>query len=375
MKRDEFKFKENITQQELHDKAKEAISIYAPNKNVYRHIPFATDGLLPGERRVLYSMYNDIKAYPWVNYKKMALAIGASMTRHPHGDVNLYSTIVKLAQFWKNACVFIDGSGSFGNEVGDPAAAARYLECRISQFAYKCFFEDFSEDLVTMKQGFIEGIYEPEYLPARYPVALTKSCKAIGYGMYSQYPNYNFKELLEFTLKLMDNPNYDEIIYPDIPNNCDIIDDGQFDEIRRTGKGSIRMKSKVNIDYENNKIEIISVPPGTDLDTINKKIVEMGKSGELIGFVDIHNLNDKRNNKSKKKKNDKPAKLSIEVLFKPGTDLQKNLDLMYKKTSMITTSSYDLTLVDDYKIKHYTVRTLLSDAGVLAKLHEKKYSK
>ena len=361
MRKEDFKFNENITQKELHDKAKEAISIYAPNKNVYRHIPFATDGLLPGERRVLYSMYNDIKAYPWQNYKKMALAIGASMTRHPHGDTNLYNTIVKLAQFWKNACIFIDGSGSFGNEVGDPAAAARYLECRISQFAYKCYFEDFSEDLVTMKQGFIEGIYEPEYLPARYPVALTKSCKAIGYGMYSQYPNYNFKELVEFTLKLMDNPNYDTIIYPDIPNNCDIIDDGQFDEIRRTGKGSIRMKSKVNIDYENNKIEIISVPPGTDLDTINKKLVDMGKSGELIGFVDIHNLNDKRNNKSKKKKSDKPAKLSIEVLFKPGTDLQKNLDLMYKKTTMITTSSYDLTLVDDYKLKHYTVRTLLLD--------------
>ena len=233
------------------------------------------------------------------------------------------------------------------------------FEARLSKFAYKCYFEDFSEDLVDMKAGYIEGIYEPEYLPARYPVALTKSIKAIGYGMYSQFPNYNFKELVEFTLKLMDNPDYDKVIYPDIPNNCEIIDDGQFDEIRRTGKGNFRMKSKVNIDYEQNKIEVLSVPQGTDLASITEKIVEMGKSGELIGFVDVHNMNDKRNSKGKKK--NKEGKLSIEVLFKPGTDLNKNLDLLYKKTTMVMTASYDLTLVDDYKLRHYTVRTLLLD--------------
>ena len=361
MRKDEFKFNENITSKELKDEARDAISIYAPNKNVYRHIPFMNDGLLPSERRVLYAMYKDVKAFPWQNYKKLGLVLGASMVYHPHGETNLYNTTVKLAQPWKNACEFVDGSGSYGNEMGDPAAAYRYLEARLSKFAYKCYFEDFSEDLVDMKAGYIEGIYEPEYLPARYPVALTKSCKAIGYGMYSQYPNYNFKELVEFTLKLMDNPNYDTVIYPDIPNNCEIIDDGQFDEIRRTGKGNFRMKSKVKVDYENYKIEILSVPQGTDLATITAKLVEMGKSGELVGFVDVHNMNDKRNNKSKKKNKEKDAKLSIEVLFKTGTDLVKNLEIMYKKTTMIMTASYDLTLVDDYKLRHYTVRTLLLD--------------
>lgn len=361
MRKDEFNYKENLIPMELKDKAKEAISIYAPNKNVYRHIPFMTDGLLPSERRALYAMWKDVKAYPWNNYKKLGLVLGATMVYHPHGETNIYNTVVKLAQPWKNACEFVDGSGSYGNEMGDQASAFRYLEARLSQFAYKCYFEDFSEDLVDMRAGYIEGVFEPEYLPARYPVALTKSCKAIGYGMYSQYPNYNFKEIVEFTLKLMDDPNYDKVIYPDIPNKCEIIDDGQFDEIRRTGKGQFRMKSKVNIDYECNKIEILSVPQGTDLSSISNKIVEMGKSGELIGFIDIHNLNDKRNKNGKKRSKEKDAKLSIEVLFKPGTDLQKNLELMYKKTTMLMTASYDLTLVDDYKLRHYTVRTLLLD--------------
>lgn len=360
MRKDEFNYNENISVKELKDEARDAISIYAPNKNVYRHIPFMNDGLLPTERRVLYAMFKDVKAYPWQNYKKLGLTIGASMVYVPHGETNIYNIAVKLAQHWKNAIEFIDGSGSYGNEVGDPASAFRYLEARLSKFAYKCYFEDFSEDLVDMKAGYIEGVYEPEFLPSRYPVALTKSCKAIGYGMYSQYPNYNFKELCEFTLKLMDNPNYDKLLYPDIPNNCEIIDDGQFDEIRRTGKGSFRMKSKVKINYEQNKIEILSVPQGTDLATITEKLVEMGKSGELVGFVDVHNMNDKRNNKGKKNKG-KDAKLSIEVLFKPGSDLDKNLDLMYKKTTMVMTASYDLTLVDNYKLRHYTVRTLLLD--------------
>jgi DNA gyrase subunit A len=127
MRKDEFNFNENITVMELKDKAQDAISIYAPNKNVYRHIPFMNDGLLPSERRVLYAMFKDVKAFPWNNYKKLSLSMGAAMVYHPHGDTNIYNTIVKLAQYWKNACVFIDGSGSYGNEVGDDAAAWRYL--------------------------------------------------------------------------------------------------------------------------------------------------------------------------------------------------------------------------------------------------------
>lgn len=359
-KEDIGKFNENIKEMELKDKAYEAISVYAPNKNLYRHIPSMNDGLLPGERRLLFSMFYDIKAYPWANYKKMALAIGATMTRHPHGDVNIYNTAVKLARKWENACEFIDGSGSYGNIVGDEAASSRYLELRLSKFAYKCYFEDFDIDLMEMKPGFIEGVYEPEYLIPRYPVTLTKSNKSIGYGAYSQYPNYNFKELVEFTLKLMDDPSYDKLLYPDIPNNCEIVDDGQFDEIRRTGKGSFRMKSKVNINYEECKIEVLSVPQGTNLAAITEKVVEMGKSGELVGFIDVHNINDQRHNKSKKKKGEE-GKLSIEILFKPGSDLDKNLDLLYKKTTMLSTASYDLTLIDEYCSKHYTVRTLLLD--------------
>ena len=107
MRKDEFKFNENITSKELKDEARDAISIYAPNKNVYRHIPFMNDGLLPSERRVLYAMYKDVKAFPWQNYKKLGLVLGASMVYHPHGETNLYNTTVKLAQPWKNACEFV----------------------------------------------------------------------------------------------------------------------------------------------------------------------------------------------------------------------------------------------------------------------------
>lgn len=356
------KFTEHIIEGELATEAKKAISIFAPNKNVYRHIPFITDGLLPSERRVLYAMYKDVNALPKGNYKKLGLIIGAVMKYHPHGETNIYKTCVKLARPWKNAVEFIDGSGSYGNEMGKGASAFRYLEAKLSLFSLYCYFKDFDEAIVPMKDGYIDEITEPEYLPARYPAVLTKSCKAIGYGMYSEQPNYNFTEICEFVLRLMDNPDYDAIIYPDIPNGCEIIDDGQFDDIRRTGKGKFRMKSKANIDYENNKIEVLSVPMNTDLQQIKDKVIAMGKSGELVGYVDIHDQNDKRNGKKKRKKNSKEqAKLSIDILFKEGTDLDKALELLYKKTPMLTSAAYDLTLVDEYKLKEYTIRTLLLD--------------
>ena len=355
------KFKEHIIVSDLAEEAVSAISIFAPNKNIYRHIPFITDGLLPSERRVLYAMYADVKAFPKLGYKKLGLIIGAVMKYHPHGETNIYNTCVKLARPWKNAVEFIDGSGSYGNEMGDDASAFRYLEAKLSLFSLYCYFKDFDEDIVAMKEGYIDGIVEPEYLPARYPAVLTKSCKAIGYGMFSEQPNYNFKEVCEFTLKLMDDPSYDKIIYPDIPNGCEIIDDGQFDDIRKTGVGKFRMKSKVNVDYENNKIQVLSVPMNTDLQQIKDKIIAMGKSGELVGYVDIHDQNDKRNGKRKRKNNNGLAKLSIDILFKQGTDLDKSLELLYKKTPMLTSTAYALTLVDEYALKQYTVRTLLLD--------------
>ena len=355
------KFKEHIIVSELADEAISAISIFATNKNIYRHIPFITDGLLPSERRVLYAMYADVKAFPKLGYKKLGLIIGAVMKYHPHGETNIYNTCVKLARPWKNAVEFIDGSGSYGNEMGDDGSAFRYLEAKLSPFSIYCYFKDFDEDIVAMKEGYVDGIVEPEYLPARYPAVLTKSCKAIGYGMFSEQPNYNFKELCEFTLKLMDDPNYDKIIYPDIPNGCEIIDDGQFDDIRKTGVGKFRMKSKVNVDYENNKIQVLSVPMNTDLQQIKDKIIAMGKSGELVGYVDIHDQNDKRNGKRKRKNTKELAKLSIDILFKQGTDLDKSLELLYKKTPMLTSTAYALTLVDEYRLKEYTVRTLLLD--------------
>lgn len=355
------KFKEHIIVSDLAEEAVSAISIFAPNKNIYRHIPFITDGLLPSERRVLYAMYADVKALPKLGYKKLGLIIGAVMKYHPHGETNIYNTCVKLARPWKNAVEFIDGSGSYGNEMGDDASAFRYLEAKLSPFSLYCYFKDFDEDIVAMKEGYIDGIVEPEYLPARYPAVLTKSCKAIGYGMFSEQPNYNFKEVCEFTLKLMDDPSYDKIIYPDIPNGCEIIDDGQFDDIRKTGVGKFRMKSKVNVDYENNKIQVLSVPMNTDLQQIKDKIIAMGKSGELVGYVDIHDQNDKRNGKRKRKNGNELAKLSIDILFKQGTDLDKSLELLYKKTPMLTSTAYALTLVDEYALKQYTVRTLLLD--------------
>ena len=159
---------------------------YAMSVISARALPDARDGLKPVQRRVLFSMI-ELNNGPDKPHRKCARIVGDTMGKyHPHGETNIYKTCVKLARPWKNAVEFIDGSGSYGNEMGKGASAFRYLEAKLSLFSLYCYFKDFDEAIVPMKDGYIDEITEPEYLPARYPAVLTKSCKAIGYGMYSE---------------------------------------------------------------------------------------------------------------------------------------------------------------------------------------------
>ena len=178
---------------------------------------------------------------------------------------------------------------------------------------------------VDMKPAYNGINMEPEYLPAKYPHVLFKPTYAMGFGLMSSIPTYNFTEVCEFVINLIEDPTYDRILYPDLPTGCDVIDDGQFDEIRRTGEGKFRMKAKVNVDEENNIISISAMPLMTNLNAIIKpkdgkgkqdsKIISLVKSGDLTGYKDIH---DKSTFQT----------AGIDILFKEGTDLYANLSVL-----------------------------------------------
>lgn len=156
------------------------MQLFGANNNIMRHLPLVLDGTKLGERRLLFAMYK-MGATPDKAYRKVANITGNTMgDYHPHGDTAIYDTLVRLAQSWSNIQCTVDGQGNFGNAAGEPAAAARYIEARLSKYAYKCFFEEFSEDLVDMKDTFDKTKKEPEFLPARYPNVMINNSFGIG---------------------------------------------------------------------------------------------------------------------------------------------------------------------------------------------------
>lgn len=347
----------NIIEKNISDECMLATNIYAANKNRMRHIPLVNDGLLPGERRALFAMMFDKDLRYDKPYKKLPSSVGATIEYHPHGDSNIIDTICKLGQYWKNMQILVDIPGNNGSEKGDTHAASRYLEAKLTKYTHKCYFEGFYPDIVDMKPAYNGMNMEPEYLPAKYPHILFKPTYAMGYGLMSSIPTYNFTEICEFVLNLMDNPDYDRVLYPDLPTGCDVIDDGQFDEIRRTGQGKFRMKPKVTVDEERNVIRIESMPLMTNINQIIKskdpkgkkdsKLVELVKSGDLVGYEDTHDRSTAHT-------------ACIELLFKKGTDLYANLSVLYQKGILIKSLPILITAInDEYEVQNYTIRTLL----------------
>jgi DNA gyrase subunit A len=347
----------NIVTKSISEECTQLTNIYAANKNRLRHIPLVNDGLLPGERRALYTMMYEKGLRYDKAYKKMSSSVGATMEYHPHGDGNIEDTICKLSQYWKNIHPLVDVQGNNGSEKGDNHAAVRYLEAKLTKYTHNCYFEHFYPDIVDMRPAY-DGIHmEPEFLPAKYPHILFKQTYAMGYGVLSSIPTYNFTEVCEFVINLIDDPKYDKILYPDLPNGCEVIDDGQFDEVRKTGKGKFRMKAKVVIDEENSVIRIESMPLMMTINQLIKsedvkgkkdsKLIKLVKEGSLVGYEDIY---------------DKSTETSaaIEIVFKKGTDLYRNLNVLYKKGLIIKSLPILIRAInDEYELQDYTIRELL----------------
>jgi len=156
------------------------MKIFAANNNLMRHLPGVFDGLKIGERRILYTMYSLGLSYKG-SFLKVASIVGNTLDFHPHGEIPVSETLVKLAQPWNNIQCLVEGQGNFGSPSGDPAASGRYIEARLSYYAYKCFFEEFSEDIVDMKLNYLGNKKEPEFLPSRYPNVLINNTFGIGF--------------------------------------------------------------------------------------------------------------------------------------------------------------------------------------------------
>ncbi|KRO92850.1 MAG: DNA gyrase subunit A, partial [Actinobacteria bacterium BACL4 MAG-120507-bin0] len=278
---------------------------YAMSVIVGRALPDIRDGLKPVHRRVLYAMY-DAGYRPDKGYYKSSRIVGDVMGNyHPHGDTAIYDAVVRLAQFWSLRYPLIDGNGNFGSPGNDPAAAMRYTEARLAPLAME-MMRDIDEDTVDFIPNYDGRSQEPTVLPSRFPNLLVNGSAGIAVGMATNIPPHNLTEVVEATCFALENPDMpsDELLAklmtivkgPDFPTKALIVGRGGIDDAYKSGRGSIIMRSVVEIEEINKRtcLVVTELPYQVNPDNLALKIAELVKDGRIKGIADVRDEGNER---------------------------------------------------------------------------------
>lgn len=196
---------QKIVDVEINKEVRKAFLDYSMSVIVSRALPDVRDGLKPVHRRILYTMFEN-NLYPDRAYRKCADTVGTVLGRyHPHGDASVYDAMVRLAQTFSMRYTLVDGHGNFGTVDGDPAAAYRYTESRMSKISMK-MLQDIDKDTVDFASNYDDRLKEPVVLPARYPNLLVNGSSGIAVGMATNIPPHNLREVIDGMCCLIDNP-------------------------------------------------------------------------------------------------------------------------------------------------------------------------
>lgn len=245
--------KSRIIPVSIHEEVKSSFLDYAMSVIVSRALPDVRDGLKPVHRRILYAML-EMGSTPDKPYRKSARIVGEVLGKyHPHGDVALYDTMVRLAQDFNTRYPLVDGHGNFGSLDGDAAAAMRYTEARLSPLAME-LLADLHKETVDFRPNFDESLLEPAVLPSRFPNLLANGSSGIAVGMATNIPPHNLGELIDALHRLIENPHVsiDELCRlvkgPDFPTGGLVVGTEGIREAYRTGRGIIRIRGRVHLD-------------------------------------------------------------------------------------------------------------------------------
>ena len=309
---------------------------YALSTITDRALPDSRDGLKPVHRRILYAM-RQLKLVPAGSFRKCAKIVGEVMGNyHPHGDKAIYDSLVRMAQTFTTRYPLIEGQGNFGNIDGDNAAAQRYTEARLSEISM-IMLEGLDESAVDFKDNYDGSEKEPEFLPAFFPQLLANGAYGIAVGMATSIPPHNIKEILDASIKLIQNSNIDQNDLLDIIKGPDFPTGGVLVDSKKTilenyilGKGSFRIRAKFEQEFLSRgrwQIVITEIPYGIQ----KSKLVE--KLAELINEKKLNLLSDLRDESAEDirlvlepKSKNIPPEILMEHLFKK-TDLENRFSL------------------------------------------------
>jgi len=333
-KRIEF-FQENIETKALTEEVQQSYLDYAMSVIVSRALPDVRDGLKPVHRRILYSMW-DSGLRPSAKFRKSATVVGEVLGKyHPHGDMAVYDSMVRLAQDFSLRYPLVWGQGNFGSMDGDSPAAYRYTEAKLKQIAEEMLF-DIEKDTVDFVPNF-DGVHkEPVVLPAKLPQLLLNGTMGIAVGMATNIPPHNLGELVDAIGLLIDNPDatVDDLMQfikgPDFPTGGIIYKSPEIREAYSTGKGKIVTRAKTEIvETKAGAFQIIvnEITYATNKATLITKIADLVKEGKLLGIRDLRDESNKDGVRIviELKKDAFPQKV-LNKLF-AMTDLQKNFNV------------------------------------------------
>ena len=334
--------KTNVVDIELESEMKKSFIAYAMAVNVSRAIPDVRDGLKPVHRRILFDM-NELGLTSDKPFRKCALIVGDVLGKyHPHGDSSVYDALVRLAQNFSIRCTLVDGHGNFGSVDGDPPAAYRYTEARLSKIANE-MIRDIDKKTVDFYPNFDDTREQPVVLPARYPNLLVNGSDGIAVGMATSIPPHNLGEVIDGTVALLDNPELDidelmeDIPAPDYPTGAVIMGRSGIKKAYRTGKGNAIIRSKVEIEEMSNgksRLIVTEIPYQVNKANLIMAIADLVKTKRVEGISDIHEQSDREG-------------MRIVIEIKKEYNPQVVLNLLYKHTQLqVSNSMIMLALVD-----------------------------
>lgn len=301
MSENENENKSKIIDKNITEEMRKSYLEYAMAVIVSRALPDVRDGLKPVHRRILYSA-NELGLTPDKPHKKSARIVGDVLGKyHPHGDTAVYETMVRLAQSFSMRYPLIDGHGNFGSVDGDQAAAMRYTEARMSKIALE-LLRDFNKDTVDFKPNFDETLKEPVVLPSRFPNLLVNGSQGIAVGMASSIPPHNIGEVINGVTAYIDNPDIDVpglmryIKGPDFPTGAIIEGKENIKTAYMTGRGFVKVKSKIEIEEaKNNKSRIVvsEIPYMVNKARLIEKIAELVKDKKIDGISELRDESDR----------------------------------------------------------------------------------
>ena len=315
---------------------------YAMAVNVSRAIPDARDGLKPVHRRIIYAMGNNLGLYNDKPFRKSATIVGEVMGKfHPHGDSAIYDALVRLAQDFTINCPLVDGHGNFGSVDGDPPAAARYTEARLTKIAGE-MLNGINQETVDFYPNFDGREMQPVVLPSRFPNLLVNGSDGIAVGMATNIAPHNLCEVINGVIALIDNPEItiDELMKyipaPDFPTRGIVIGGRGVRQMYETGKGTFIIRAKAEIEEENDrqKIVITEIPYQVNKAKLIIQIADMVKSKRIEGISDIREESDRQG-------------MRIVIDVKRDANAQVVLNNLFKLTQLqISFGAINLALVN-----------------------------